>query len=65
MRGRLYVAVGGIVLPLEWLPTLGESEDGVGRGEGRHLRLCVDEALRGVTVLMVPPQRMQLVVAKL
>ena len=65
MRGRLYVAVGVFVLPLEWLPTLRESEDGVGRREGRHIRMCVDEALCGVTVLMVPPQRMQLVVAKL
>ena len=61
----MYVAVGLLVIPLKWLTAFGESEDGVGRGEGRHLHLRVEEALGGVTVLMVLSQRMQLVVSKL
>ncbi len=57
--------MGLLVLPLKWLAALGESEDGVGRREGRHLSVGVEEALSGIAMLVVSPQRVQLVISEL
>ena len=53
------------VLPLERLAVLGEPEDSVGRREWRHLRVTVEEPLRGVAVLVVQSQHVQPIKANL
>ena len=57
--------MGLLVLPLERQTAFRKSEDSVPRSEGCHLSIRVEEALRRVGGLTVPPQRVQLVIAKL